>query len=469
MKQAINRAAALAVTVLAVAGCANTGPAASQAGHAPPATQWHAPLPHGGSDGELVRWWEQFGDPVLADLVGSAQRVSPTVAEATSRIEQGRAARVAAGAALLPMLDAGASASRGRFDLASPVGNSASASLQAGWEIDLFGAGRAGRNAAQARLEGAEAGWHDARVSVAAEVATNYLQLRACQAQVEQTRLDATSRAETARLTELAMKSGFQSPANADLSRASAAQGRAQLTQQVAQCELLVKGLVALTAIEEPVLRQRLATANAVLPEPAQLAVASVPAQVLAQRPDLYAAALEVEAASADTRQAEARRLPRVTLSGNVGPARFESGDVTTRGTVWSIGPLTVTLPLFDGGTRRAEVQAARARYDAAATSYAAALRRAVREVEEALVALDSTAARSEDARIAVEGYEGSYRATEARYRGGLASLFELEDARRSWVAAQSTLIELRRERVAGWISLYRALGGGWSAPREAP
>src|SRR5690606_7343655 len=91
-------------------------------------------------------------------------------------------------------------------------------------------------------------------------------------------------------------------------------------------------------------------------------------------------------------------------------------------------------------------------------------LRGAVREVESALVALNSTAARNEDARIAAEGFERSYRATESRYKGGVASLFELEDARRSAVAAQGALIDLQRERVAAWIALYRALGGGWSA-----
>jgi outer membrane protein TolC len=130
---------------------------------------------------------------------------------------------------------------------------------------------------------------------------------------------------------------------------------------------------------------------------------------------------------------------------------------------LWSLGPLAVSLPIFDAGTRRANVEAARARYDSAASAYRAKLRGAVREVEEALVQLQTTASQSEDARIAVEGFEASYKAAEARFRGGLASLFELEDARRSAALAQSQLIELQRLRVAAWISLYRALGGGWS------
>lgn len=455
--------AVAAAIALLLAGCATpTAPAADVAKTSTPA-QWHAPLPHGGQLGDLQRWWQQFNDPLLVQLIDAGQAASPDLAAARSRIAQSRAARTASGAALLPTLDAGAAVSRGRFDLASPTGTSASASLQASWELDLFGGNRAGADAAQARLEGSEAAWHDARVSVAAEIASTYLSLRACEAQVAQSRADATSRSETARLTDLAAKAGFQPPASAELARASAAQGNATLTQQVAQCDLAVKSLVALTALPEPELRTRLAGATAKLPEPAQIGVASVPAQVLAQRPDVLAAAREVTAASADTRQAEAQRYPRIGLSGQVGPARFESGGVSTSGTVWSVGPVSVSLPLFDGGTRRANVEAAKARYDAAASAYAASLRGAVREVETALVALQSTAARNEDARIAAEGFERSYRAAESRYRGGLASLFELEDARRTAVAAQSALIDLQRERVAAWISLYRALGGGWT------
>lgn len=455
--------AVAAAIALLLAGCATpTAPAADVAKTSTPA-QWHAPLPHGGQLGDLQRWWQQFNDPLLVQLIDAGQAASPDLAAARSRIAQSRAARTASGAALLPALDAGAAVSRGRFDLASPTGTSASASLLASWELDLFGGNRAGADAAQARLEGSEAAWHDARVSVAAEIASTYLSLRACEAQVAQSRADATSRSETARLTDLAAKAGFQPPASAELARASAAQGNATLTQQVAQCDLAVKSLVALTALPEPELRTRLVGATAKLPEPAQIGVASVPAQVLAQRPDLLAAAREVTAASADTRQAEAQRYPRIGLSGQVGPARFESGGVSTSGTVWSVGPVSVSLPLFDGGTRRANVEAAKARYDAAASAYAASLRGAVREVETALVALQSTAARNEDARIAAEGFERSYRAAESRYRGGLASLFELEDARRTAVAAQSALIDLQRERVAAWISLYRALGGGWT------
>ena len=460
-----------ALSAVALGACAGVSTAPSSVTTTAPGaeapSQWQAPLPHGGQLDDLQRWWQQFNDPLLAELMASAQDVSPTLASARSRIEQSRAARIAAGAALAPRLDANASALRGQPELSVPLATSTSATLQAAWELDMFGANRAGRDAAQARLDGAFAAWHDARVSVAAEVANSYTQLRACEAQLAQTQLDAASRAETARLTELSAKAGFQAPASAALARASAAQGNATLTQQRAACDLSVKALVALTGTAEPALRSRLNAATAQVPQPAGLLLSSVPAAALAQRPDLYSAARDVVAASADVSQAQAQRLPRISLSGSIGAARVSTGAGTLDGTVWSLGPLSVSLPLFDGGTRRANVEAARARYDEAVTLYRGRLRTAVREVEEALVALQSTAARGDDARVAAEGFEASYRATEARYKGGLASLFELEDARRSAVAAQIALIDLQRERTAAWISLYRALGGGWAADAQ--
>jgi outer membrane protein TolC len=229
-----------------------------------------------------------------------------------------------------------------------------------------------------------------------------------------------------------------------------------------------LKTLVALTALPEPALRERLTTAWSE-PGPAPLfGVTDVPAQVLAQRPDLFQAELEVAAASADVGAAQAQRYPRVSLSGSVAAGAVRLGGDWTDAQTWSLGPLAVTLPLFDAGRRAANVDATRARYDEAIVVYRARLRQAVSEVEQALVNLDSARRRDEDARTAAEGYRASFAATEARYRGGLASLFELEDARRTLLAAETALVTLQRERAAAWVALYRATGGGWRRNAEA-
>jgi outer membrane protein, multidrug efflux system len=451
------------LAVATLAACASpTGPAA-----APPpavASAWQGPLPAADRAADLRQWWAQFDDPLLLQLIDAAQAASPSISAAANRVAQARAARTAAGAALGPQAGATAALSRGSGDAGAGVASTGSAGLQASWELDLFGAGRAGRDAAQARLEGAQAAWHDARIVLASEVATSHVELRACEAQRELTRLDTASRTETTRLTELSARAGFRAPADAALARASAAQGRILLSQQQAQCDLLVKSLVALTALDETALRQRLAAASGRLPQAAPVALASLPAALLQQRPDLVAAARQVAAAAADQTERSARRWPQLSLSGAVGRVRVSSAAGTFGDSTWSLGPLALSLPLFDGGTRAADVDAARAAYDDAVLQLQARLRTAVREVEDALVQLQSTAARIDDTRAAAADFEASLTATDARYRGGLGSLFELEDARRNAVAARSGVVALQRDRLVAWISLYRALGGGWDA-----
>jgi multidrug efflux system outer membrane protein len=449
-----------AAAPLALCACALSPPAPKVEAQLPP--QWYAQPAHNGSITDLASWWRRQADPLLAQLIESGQAASPTVSAAASRIAQSRAQRVAAGAALLPSVDAAASISRSNQQSALPTGTTSQAAFQTAWEIDLFGARRAERRAAGERLAGAQAGWHEARVSVAAEVANQYYALRTCEQLLAVADQDAASRADTARLTQLTTDAGFQSPATAARSRASAAEGKARATQQRALCEIDVKALVTLTALPEPELRGKLAGAAAVAVTP--IGIGALPARTLAQRPDVFNAEREVAAASFDVGSAQAQRYPRLSLQGSVGAASFRTGGENTTLDTWTIGPVALTLPLFDAGRRSANVDAARARYDNAVMSYRAVARQAVREVEEALVNLDSTAGRSADAQLALDGYRYAFRATEDLYKNGLVSLLELEDTRRTRLAAENAVVTLQYERNAAWIALYRAAGGGWNA-----
>lgn len=452
---------ALATTILAA--CAT--PSAPEALPAlPTPAQWQAPLPHNGQASDLAPWWAQFNDPVLVQLQAAAQKASPQLASALARIERARASRAGADAAAWPSLDLVGSASTGRAAPGQATAQQASLGFQAGWELDLFGGVAAGRSAAQSRFQGAQAAWHEARVSLAAEVASSYTALRACEAQLATARQDADSRAQTTRLTELSAKAGLTAPADAALVRAGAAQSRSQALSQQAQCDTLVKGLVEATDLAEADLRRLLAPGQAKLAQPNPLTPTSLPAQLLTQRPDLALAARNVAAAAADQTQAQAQERPQVFLAGSVAGTSLRSNGFQTSGTTWSLGPLTVTLPLFDAGARAANTAAAKAAYEEAVALYAGSLRRAVREVESALVALDATALRELDAQSAALDFEASLVATQARQQGGLASLLDLEAARRNALQAQSALIELKRERATAWINLYRALGGGWTA-----
>ncbi len=464
-----------ALSLAMLAGCAaipggsqnalnasNPPNSATQTPPNPPAAAWQAPLPAAAPAVPAAEFWARFGDPALPALLQAARDASPSLALAAARVERARATQTAAGAALLPQVGASAGISQARLTPGLPTATTASAGLQASWEIDLFGANAAGRNAAAARLQGAQALLADAQTAVAAEVTTTLTNLRACEAQARTTQQDATSRAETARLTDLSARAGFTAPADAALARAGAAQARATANQQRAQCDTLVKGLVELTDLPEASLREQLSVATARLPQPPAVLPPTLPASLLAQRPDLREAEWAVVAAAADRDQAAARERPQISLSGSIGGLSLRQGGETQSGGTWSIGPLSVNFPLFDAGSRAANTAAARAEYDSAVAAYRATTRRAVREVEASLVALNSTAARFDDARSAAADFEASLVATEARQKGGLASLLDLENARRISLSAQSALIELQRERAAAWVTLVRALGGGW-------
>jgi NodT family efflux transporter outer membrane factor (OMF) lipoprotein len=452
---------------LALSGCAIVMPPTKV--EATPPLQWQAPLPHQGAVGSLAQWWQQQGDPVLVELIEAAQNVSPNVAQALARVETARAQRTTASAALLPKIEAGVSASRGVSQPDVPVATSQSVALQASWELDLVGANRAVSRASDAQLQGTQAQWHDARVSVAAEVAATYYSWGTCQQLLALARKDAASRLETARLSDISAKAGFAAPSVAALARASAADGASRVTQQQAACDLDTKALVALTGMPEPDLKKKITQANVNSADIAPVFVASVPAQTLAQRPDVFAAERDVMVASAQVGSAQAQRYPRLTLNGSVGALRVNSMGRETNLDTWSFGPLAVSLPLFDGGQRKANVRAAEAAYTQSVAVYRAKVRQAVREVEEALVNLQSTDARKQDAAVATAGYAESLAATQARYSQGLASLVELEEARRNALSAESAQLTLTLERKRAWVALYRALGGGFEPEVTAP
>lgn len=424
--------------------------------------QWHAPLPHEGSVSGLAHWWHQQGDPLLVELIEAAQRVSPTLAQAISRTESARAAQVAAGSVLIPQVNASVAANRGVSQPNVPVATSIQSGLQASWELDLVGANRALSSAAQAQLEGAQAQWHDARVLVAAEVAQAYYGLTSCYQMLEVVRQDTVSRLQTAQTSAVGLQAGFTAPSVAALANASAAEARARENQQFTACEAQVKALVALTALPEKQLRSKMALAKPANTPMSGFGWDSVPAQTIAQRPDVFAAERDVFMASAQVGSAKAQRFPRLSLSGSIGGLRYSSMGVETQLDTWSFGPLALTLPIFDGGQRAANVTLAQTRYAESVSLYRAKVRQAVREVEESLLNVQSNRVRMQEAKVAAQGYEQYLQATNVRYQQGFASLTDLEEARRIALSAQSALIATELDGKRSWIGLYRAVGGGF-------
>ena len=437
--------------------------------------RWMAPpLAHQGSTASLQDWWSRLDDPVLLDWVTRAQTHSPDIASARARVFEARAALAGAQAQGRPQLDAVANASRGLTDPNTPLGTTLSAGLQASWAVGLWGESQARVGGARAQQEAASAGWHEARVLVAAEAARLYAGQRLCRAQLDVVLRDRDSRRATAESNQVTERAGFTAPAVAALARASAAEGVARWRAQNDECERQVKAVAALTAQREDEVRRQLAAAPDLRQWLASgrleqmLTVSAVPAEVLRQRPDVYRAQRELVAASEQVGVARAALLPGLTLQGSVLRNRFSGGGMEFSANSWSIGPISLSLPLLGRGALHANVDSAQARYEAAASAYAGTLRQAVAEVEQSLVTLSGLNERLSATETAVAGYGRSFEATEARYRVGFANLNELEEARRLKLNADSSAVALQQERLSAWIQLYVALGGGFD-PEQLP
>ncbi|WP_349742707.1 efflux transporter outer membrane subunit [Roseateles cavernae] len=456
--------APLCLLVIALGGCAVV-PAPRAELPAPPAWQAGLPalLPHQGSPEQLRQWWARFDDPLLAELITQAQGANPGLQQALARIGQARAAAGLSASAGAPQLGLAGSAGRSRSAVPSnePARGQASLGLDASWEIDLFARVRQQAQAAGERAAASELDWHQARVSLAAEVARQYLSLRSCEQLLAIGEREAESLGQLALLARDKARVGFEAPAAADLLEGAAAEAHSRRLAQRADCDLAVKGLVALTALDEAALRQRLGAATARLPAPALFALPRLPAELLAQRPDLAASERLVLAAWAERGAAEAERYPQLRLSGSLNIGALRVAGSRDDGNGWSLGP-SLSLPLLDGGARRAQVDAAQGRYEEALAAHRGALLQAVREVEEALVRLDAAQARESHVAASVSAYERSLAGTQQRWRQGLASAAELEDARRLALNAQASLVQVQEQRVAAWVALYKASGGGW-------
>lgn len=449
------------IAAFALSAC--TLPQQPSAPIAPAPAQWQAPLPHGGSTLAMEQWWQAQADPSLLRLQEAAQAASPNLSLALTAIAQARSGSAAARATLLPQLGVGMSLSRGETQPDMGVTTTATASLQASWEIDLVGANQLVKDGAMAQLQSSQAQWHDARVALAAEVAHAYFGARACKPLTENALAISQSFDETERLAGQLLRAGMVPAATLSQARAAAADARSRWLEQSAQCDLGIKALVALSALPETQVRGLVQSSAGALGAPA-VALSSVPAQTVAQRPDVFAAERDVFKASALVAGAQAQRWPRLTISGFIGPAQFGVASGDKNMTTWSLGPVSLQLPVFDAGQRQANIDAAQSNFDSKVVNYQSRVRAAVREVEEALVQLQLNADRREQAQRAYDNAQQVHEAALTRQRQGMATGLEVQEARRGLLAAQGQRISLQWEARRAWVALYRAAGGGWDS-----
>jgi len=432
--------------------------------------QWLEPSSVGPVD---TAWWNSFGDPTLSRLVEQAVASSPDLRQASFRVAEARANRDVAVGGRYPQVDAKGSATR---ELVSengqlPVGNIPGfdrnfrlfdLGFDASWELDLWGRNRRQVEGASARMEAAEWSRRDVMVTLIAELARNYVDLRAAQAKEALAMQELDSNAALSDLTGLRFRAGEASRADADQAASQRASSGAALEQSRAEVVAAAYRVATLVGVPPEQLVPALTSTAAPIPAPPATIASGVRSELLLRRPDIRRAERELAGATADIGVATADLFPRFSLLGSFGQQARQPGDLlSSASTRFSIGP-SFSWPIFSGGTIRAQIRATDARAAAAQARYEKAVVTALADSESAAnrFARTAAAARATEAALATE--RNAFQLAGLRAARGEDDRLALERSRLRVVQAERALKEALAAYANAAAALYKALGGGW-------
>lgn len=454
-----------ALLAVALGGCAAVGPDYSEPQLAVPAG-WSAGTGTDAMDAVLLaRWWHGFGDPVLDRLVADALAANLDLAQARARLREARARRGVAGAALAPSVDASLSGSRSRSSGQSGSGSTRelySAGFDASWELDVFGGLRRSVEAAQADLEASVESLSDTRVSLAAEVALNYIDLRTAEQRLAIAEESIAYRGENHQIIRWRQQAGLVSELDLAQATTDLESTRAVLPPlRTAVTE--AKNRLAVLLGRNPGELESLVHADRPIPLAAGEIVAAIPADTLRQRPDVRVAERRLAAQTARLGEAEAARYPSFRLSGSLGLEALELDALADRDANTHSLFGGITAPVFNAGRIAANIEIQDALVEQARLAYRAAVLAALEEVENALTAVANTDARRAKLAEAAAAARTTLAIAEYRYASGLADFLSVLDAQRTQLSLDEQLAGSTGELARAQVRLYKALGGGWS------
>ena len=422
-----------------------------------------------------IRWWRQLGDTELTKLVEQAVWANYGVAVAQARLREARAGRQMAQAMRYPQVGVGASflRFRGSDSVVSLSGlNGEDGLLQVGfdaaWAVDVFGGIRRGVEAAKANEQASDAERRGIVLTVAAETARAYLELRGTQRelQIAQTTLD--EQRQTLAVTENKNKNGLASDLEVLRARTEVEATAAQIPPLQQAGRQYIHVLSTLLGQEPTALSAELEQPQPIPTVSGKLSV-GIPADLLRRRPDIQGAERQLAAATAGVGVATAQLFPQMVIGGVGGLSSRNSGELFNGNSNYYLAGPSVNWSVFDGGLRRAGVKLSEARVDAAKAAYQDAVLRAFREVESSLVAVDRAAEQVSD----LTRLSGSARQTAviARrdYERGILDQLTVLDAQRQSNRAEMMLAQGQVQLIVNTVTLYKALGGGWEIAEPPP
>lgn len=413
----------------------------------------------------LARWWERFHDPLLTSLVEEALRKNLDLELAVSRLRQARSAEGIVVAGLWPSITGAGQIQRETSALGQSQGGKAQNLYQAGfdaaWELDFFGGLRRGVESAKAGTLAAFEGIKDARVTIAAEVAADYIQLRQYQQEIIVAKSNLKSQQETDRITRLKAKAGFAGALDVANADATVATTESQIPVFETEASQSIYALGVLLARPPEALIKELSTSRDIPGVPVKIP-AGLPSDLLRRRPDIRVAEAQLHAASAQIGVATADLFPKFSLTGTVGwqSNQFSSWwSAVNRG--YSMGP-SVEWPIFQGGAIVSNIHVQEALRDQAFISYKKTVLGAFQDVENALVAFTREQEHYKSLKDSVIANRKAVDLSVKLYSEGMLDFLNVLVAERSLYAAEDSLVQSRGSIGLDLAALYKALGGGW-------
>lgn len=466
------------IIALSIAGCA-AGPdyrkpsTTLQPFHAPAAlssrrTRASAPA--------LAQWWLGFDDPELTRIAQRVLNQNLGLTAAIARVEQARAAAREAGAQLLPTADLTAQAARIHQSLESPLGSIArhlpgferdpseyDVGAAASWEIDLFGGLRRGAQAARAEAQAAEAEQLGTRITVVADAADAYLQVRGDQARIALAKDQVSTDEHLLDLVERRFRAGLATDREEAQAQSLLSEARASLQPLAIDLEAQLNRLDVLMGAQPGTYAGELSSRQEI-PLPPAIPSDVTPADVLRRRPDVIAAERRLAASNARIGEAIAEYYPKISISGLLGFESLSTGQLFEAATFQPEAVAGLRWRLFDFGKIDAEVAGAKGANAEALALYRQSILHAAEDVEDAFTALVQLQAHGEELEREVAALKRARDSSQRAYAAGVIPLTDVLDADRQLLSAQDQLALTRANTDQAAVQSFRAIGGGWGS-----
>ena len=462
------------IVLLTLIGCAAVGPdyvpVEPKAG-----AEWHTNLqggltPHMLNPEILAHWWTTLDDPGLSNLEERAVTGNLDLKEAQARIREARALRGINKANLFPTVNGGGSVTERRLSENSNTGERGSlyaAGFDAGWELDIFGGVRRSVEAAEANLQATQENLNDVLVSLLAEVALNYVEVRTFQARLAVTEANIKTLQDSYELNLSRYQAGINDELAVQESLRLLETSRSQLPFLETGLEAAKNRLAVLLGEQPGKLNEQLAAKRAIPAVPTTVAV-GIPAETLRHRPDIRRAERFLAAQTARIGVATADLYPKFRLFGTIGLESLAASEFFTYDSrTWGFGP-SISWNIFDAGAIRQNIEVQTARQEQALIQYESAVLGALEEVENVLVAYAKEQQRRESLIKAEAAAQRAALLAQDQYQAGLVDFNNVLDAQRSLLILQDEKARSEGSVTSNLVRLYKALGGGWTSVQPA-